>query len=126
MKKLYMLSVLMCIVIGVICGCGGKQYQRVEISKLISDLRENVPVATQRYVGKYVELSGELNRIDMAGKYFTLKTEDQVKVIYCSVRNNQHMGILSRKSSGGTVTVRGKIRNAESLLGYSLDVDSVE
>jgi len=126
MKKKMICAVVVGLMISIMCGCDNHHYQTVEISKMMSDLRENVALASQHYTGMYVSLSGRLDRVDEKGKYFTIDVGDPVKSIYCSIKDNQQWNTVGRKSMGGTVYVRGKIRTVGALMGYAIDVDTVE
>jgi hypothetical protein len=102
----------------------------VEIStdELLKVLNENALKASMMYKNKIVKLTGRLTNIDAQGKYFTLgpiKQQYTFVGVHCSI-NKDHIDTVLNFINGQSVTVTGQITIVGEVLGYTLEVDSIE
>ena len=108
------------------------EYTEYTVEKLMNDLDKNAAKAKDRYVDKYVELSGRLSYIDIDGKYFSIRPEKETTIsmlhVNCDLRKKDKESLkrLKELEVGDNVTVRGKITDIGDILGYDLKVDSIE
>lgn len=105
-----------------------QEYISYEISQLINDLDKNAMNAKNKYRGQTVEITGKLKNIDSNGDYIALSpTNDKstFKMIQCYIKNNRQKKKIKELSTGDTVSVKGKIKSVNEVLGYSLDIHSI-
>lgn len=85
--------------------------------------------ASQKYVGKYVAVTGCVGTIDASGKYIVLNRLDNswVESIHCNVNGDEDViNQIAQLSSGSVVTVYGEITNVGEIMGYSMDIHFIE
>ena len=103
-------------------------YTAYNVSDLIKDLENNALGAEQKYDGQYVELKGKLSTIDSDGSYICLDpTNNEFNFInvQCYTKNDDQINQIAQMSKGDIITVRGKITDVGEILGYQLDIDSI-
>ena len=146
-KRWWFIALTVFIILGVIGNLGGTdtdapskveekepeiEYTEYTVEKLMNDLDKNAAKAKDRYVDKYVELSGRLSYIDVDGKYFSIRPEKETTIsmlhVNCDLRKKDKESLkrLKELEVGDNVTVRGKITDIGDILGYDLKVDSIE
>lgn len=103
------------------------EYTSVTVNELMSDLDSNAMNASDKYKGKYLEVTGKLSNIDSSGKYIDLVPDEDFAIIgiQCYIKNNEQKEAIKSMNIGDTVTVRGKCTDVGEVLGYSLDIESV-
>ena len=104
-------------------------YSQYDVSALLTDLDENALKASETYEGQYVSLTGKIGTIDSSGKYIDLLPIDDewtIIGIQCYITNDEQKAAIMELSTGDTVTVEGKITSVGEVLGYSLDIDSIQ
>ena len=101
-------------------------YEKVSILDMIGQLRMNAARAQQRYKGKYIEFSGVLSNVDADGDYFNVETGEFLAGIQCYLKDSKNQKTIINKNIGSRVHVKGLARDVGEVLGYSLDVISVE
>lgn len=104
-------------------------YSQYDVSALLTDLDENALKASETYEGQYVSLTGKIRTIDSSGKYISLLPIDDewtIIGIQCYITNDEQKAAIMELSTGDTVTVEGKITSVGEVLGYSLDIDSIQ
>lgn len=104
-------------------------YTAYSVSQLIDDLENNAMKAAETYNGQYVELTGELSTIDSGGSYVSVAPTGEDFCLYdvtCYIQNDEQKQVVMELSSGDGVKVKGKITDVGEVLGYYLDIDSIE
>ena len=86
----------------------------------MSQLDSNAMGASDKYKGKYLEITGKLSNIDAAGKYIDLIG------VQCYIKNDDQKSKIASMSKGDTVTLKGKCTDVGEVLGYSLDIEEIE
>lgn len=104
------------------------EYQVIDIQTLFDDLDNNAAKAKNDYNKKYVEITGVLKVIDSDGKYITISidgTSYLFKTVQCYIKDKAQLDVVFTKSVGDELTIKGKITSVGEVLGYSLDIDSI-
>jgi len=105
------------------------EYTEVTTDELSDALEANAMNASDTYKGNYYAVTGRLSSIDASGNYIVLvdvNDEWSMHVIQCYVKNDEQLEKIKSMSTDDTVTVRGKITDVGEVLGYSLDIDSID
>ena len=105
-----------------------KEYTSYTVSQLIDDLEENALIAENTYLNQYVEITGRLSVIDSDGKYISLAPQNDmftIQDVQCYIKNDEQKAQVANLSKGDVITVKGKIKSIGELMGYSLDIDSI-
>lgn len=104
-------------------------YTAYAVSELMDDLNGNALKAAEKYKDQYVELTGRLNVIDSSGMYISIvSTQDEFAIlgVQCYIKSEDQKTAVMDMAVGDTLVVKGKITDVGEILGYSLDIDSVE
>jgi len=103
------------------------EYTVCTVNEMISALEGNAASASDKYKDKYLEVTGRLNVIDSSGDYISIYPDDEFALtgVQCFVQNDEQLNIVKQLNKGDQVTVRGKCTNVGEVLGYSLDIDSI-
>lgn len=104
------------------------EYTAVSVNDMMSDLDSNAMGASDKYKGKYLEITGKLSNIDAAGKYIDLMADGDFEIIgvQCYIKNDDQKAKIASMSKGDTVTLKGKCTDVGEVLGYSLDIEEIE
>lgn len=104
------------------------EYTAVSVNDMMSDLDSNAMGASDKYKGKYLEITGKLTNIDAAGKYIDLMADGDFEIIgvQCYIKNDDQKAKISSMSKGDTVTLKGKCTDVGEVLGYSFDIAEIE
>ena len=103
------------------------EYQEVSVQEMVDTLESNALKAKETYEGKYIEVSGYLNNIDSSGDYITLYADEySFTGVQCFAKNKDLKSQISNMSIGDTVTLRGKCTSVGEVLGYSVEIDSID
>lgn len=103
-------------------------YTAVDVGTMMNDLDSNAMKASDAYKDQYLEITGRLNVIDSSGKYISLTPADEeyaILGIQCYIKNDEQKNAVMDMAIGDTVTLRGKCTDVGEVLGYSLDIDSI-
>lgn len=103
-------------------------YESVDLQTMIDDLESNALKAEKTYKNKYVEITGEISNFDSSGKYINIKTDtDAIDFtnIMCYIKKDSQRDFLMEKSTGDTVTIKGKVISVGEVLGYSINIAEV-
>ncbi len=104
------------------------EYTAYSVSELVDDLEANALKAEEKYKDKYVEISGRLSVIDSDGKYISLSPTDNefcLTNVQCYIKNDEQKAQIIELSKGDILTIKGKIKSIGEVLGYTLDIDSI-
>lgn len=107
------------------------EYTAYDVTELFDALKDNALKAQNTYIGQYVELTGYLGTIDSNGKYIGLEANPDnwdylLQNVHCTLKKGSgQLEQVMELKQGEKITVRGKITTVGEVLGYSLDVDSI-
>lgn len=104
------------------------EYTTVSVNDMMTALNDNAMGASDKYKGKYLEITGKLTNIDAAGKYIDLMADGDFEIIgvQCYIKNDDQKSKISSMSKGDTVTLKGKCTDVGEVLGYSFDITEIE
>lgn len=104
------------------------EYEDVSADQLSEDLESNAAAAKDKYDGNHYAISGKLGNIDSDGAYIDLDTSDEWDFtnIQCFIQNDEQLEQIKSMSKGDSIVVKGKVTDVGELLGYSIDIDSIE
>ena len=137
-KQLWFIILIVVVIIGAVGAAGSGEdkvepaqivYSQYDVSTLLTDLDENALKAAENYEGQYVSLTGEIGTIDSSGEYidlFPIDDEWAIIGVQCYITNEEQKTAIMELSTGDTVTVEGKITSVGEVLGYSLDIDTIQ
>lgn len=104
------------------------EYTACNVNDMMTALDENAIGASDTYKDKYLEVTGVLGNIDSNGKYIDLMPSDDefaISGVQCYIKNDEQKNAVANMKKGDTVTVRGKCTDVGEVLGYSLNIDSI-
>ena len=102
--------------------------ERVSADELINLLNDNALKASNQYKGKNIQLTGKITNIDASGDYFSLgplKDNFSFYNINCQIED-KHIAQVINFSKGQIVTLNGKVSRIGEIIGYIIDVDTIE
>ena len=104
------------------------EYTSVSVNDMMTALNDNAMGASDKYKGKYLEITGKLTNIDAAGKYINLMADGDFEIIgvQCYIKNDDQKAKISSLTKGDTVTLKGKCTDVGEVLGYSFDITEIE
>ncbi|MBQ9437742.1 MAG: NINE protein [Lachnospiraceae bacterium] len=105
------------------------EYEGTTVEILMSDLEFNSMAAADEYKGNYYAVTGKLSVIDAQGKYIVLTNpydEWAYQGVNCYIKTDDVRNKVKTLSTDSIITVRGKITSVGEILGYSLDIDSID
>ncbi len=105
------------------------EYIDIDIDVLEDALKKNAASAKDQYNGNYYAITGRLGTIDSDLKYISLlSTTDKYDIIgiHCNIKNNKTKDIVKTLEKDQIIIVKGKITDVGEVLGYFLDIDSIE
>ena len=115
---------------------GGQQqetvsYTHYNVTELFDALKKNALSAEKTYNGQYVEIEGYLGTIDSGGKYICVEASSNsydylFDSVQCYIKSAEQTDRVMEMNAGDPITVRGKITAVDEVLGYSLDIDSID
>ena len=105
------------------------EYTGYDIANMNADLESNAAAAKDKYMDKYVEITGELSNIDSDGNYISLTDpgdEWDLVGIMCYIETDEQLDKVKALSTGDDVTVGGKVTNVGEIIGYFIDIDYIK
>lgn len=104
------------------------EYTSVSVNDMMDALNNNAMGASDKYKGKYLEITGKLTNIDAGGKYIDLMADGDFEIIgvQCYIKNDDQKAKISALTKGDTVTLKGKCTDVGEVLGYSFDITEIE
>ena len=105
------------------------EYTVVDLKTMLDELDANALKAERDYQNAYIEFTGDISVIDSDGDYIAVCESGNrftFKNITCYIKNDAQLDVVLTKSVGDTVTVKGKIKSIGEVLGYTLDIDSIQ
>lgn len=102
-------------------------YIPVTADELADALNGNAMKAKEDYEGKYLEITGTLGTVDSDGKYIGIDTDAFALVnIQCYLQTDDQRAVVMSKTTGDSIVVRGICEDVGELLGYRIEIDSIE
>ena len=107
----------------------GDEYITCTAKDLINDLEGNALKAADKYKGRNLIITGVLGTIDSGGDYISLESKDNLYSftnIQCFIKDETTLNKVMDMKKGQKITVKGKCRSVGEILGYSIDIESIE
>lgn len=150
-KKPWFIIIVVLLVIGLIGSIGGSgssksksnsdssneakteetiEYQVYDVGTMMSELDANAASASDKYKDQYVSITGRLSNIDSDCAYIDVVDQNDewaIIGVQCYTKNNDEViAKVKQLSKDQIITVKGKIFNVGEVIGYSLNIDSIE
>ena len=105
-------------------------YTHYDVTELFDALSTNAMKAQSDFKDQYVEIEGYLSVIDSDGKYIGVGASPDdyayfLQNIQCYLKTDEQKQQIMGIDSGSHITVRGKITSVGEVLGYSMNIDSI-
>lgn len=98
-------------------------------SDLVNDLSNNAMKAKNMYEDHQVAITGKVSNIASNGKYINLEPTDNpysLTNIQCFIKSTEVKEQVLNLNVGDIVTVKGKCTSVGELLGYSINIETIE
>lgn len=105
-----------------------KEYIKCTVDEMVKILEENALKAEGTYQDKYVEVTGKLSVIDSDGNYIALTTVEESWSfinVQCFIKNDEQLQKVMEMKKDDIVTLKGHVTNIGEVLGYQLDIESI-
>ncbi len=105
------------------------EYIEYSAQTLIEDLNSNALKAENTYMGAYVTLTGKLSIIDSDGNYISLSPQNELisfTTVQCFVTDDSQLEKIIEMQTDDIITLKGQITSVGEILGYYLDIHSIE
>lgn len=135
LKKLGIAVVIVCGILFAFAMCSSSEvpedveYIAVDSVEMYDELSANAYSAEEKYSDMYVKIEGEISVIDSDGEYISLKVPSDkywLESILCNFTEDEQKEILKDKTIGDTVIIEGQISEIGEILGYSVDIHTIE
>lgn len=104
-----------------------REYIEVTADEMYDELYENAMNAEEKYNDAYVAITGRLSTIDSDGSYISIAPDNHpLDSVMCYITNDDQKEKIKSMSKGETITVKGQIRDVGEVMGYSMNIDSIE
>ena len=105
-------------------------YTHYPVTELFDTLSNNALKAEKTFQDQYVEIEGYLSTIDSDGKYIAVGADPEnwdymLQSVQCYVKSDEQLNQIIEMSAGDPIVVRGKIKDVGELLGFQMDIDSI-
>ena len=105
-------------------------YTQYDVTELFDALSKNALKAEQTFQDQYVEIKGFLSNIDSDGKYISVGAhpDDYTYLwqsIQCYIKGDTLLEQVLELEIGNPIVVRGKINDIGEVLGYTMNLDSI-
>lgn len=146
-KKWWFCALVVIVAIGIIGGASGgsgnggdtKQpsgteqpvsYTHYDVTELFDALKSNAMKAQSDFKGQYVEIEGYLSVIDSDGKYIGVGAAPDnytyvLQTVHCNIKNDAQKQQIMNINTDSPIVVRGKITSVGEIMGFTLDMDSI-
>ena len=97
------------------------------VNQMMEDLNANAMKASSIYKDQNIEITGKLKNIDSSGAYISLYSDNEWDFIgvTCYLKNDEQREQVMNMSIGDTVTLKGKCTEVGEVLGYALNIESI-
>lgn len=103
-------------------------YTPCKVDEMMDMLEENALKAEKTYQDQHLEITGRLSVIDSDGSYislYPLNDEWAFTGVQCFIQDDEQLNQVLEMKIGDTVTVKGQITNIGEVIGYTMDIDSI-
>ena len=106
-------------------------YTHYDVTELFDTLSGNALKAEKTFQNQYVELEGYLSVIDSDGNYIGVGAHPNdynylLQSVTCYIkRNDDLLEQIMEMNIGDSIVVRGKITDIGEILGYTMNLDSI-
>ena len=78
--------------------------------------------------GQKLAITGKLETIDSDGKYISLSSGKSFDFtnIQCYIKSDEQKAKIMEMKKGDTLTVKGKCKDVGEVIGYQLDIESID
>lgn len=100
-------------------------YVSVDVSTMVTELKENALKAKETYKGNYFEITGRLSNIDSDGKYISIAPSDEKLSVYtvlCSIKNTDQKSKIIDLKKDDIITIKVKIKDVGEVMGFTADI----
>ena len=104
-------------------------YTEITVGELIDDLEANALNAADKHTDQYYAVTGKLSNIDSSGKYISISDPDElfsIVNVQCYIKTDEVKNIVKSLSTDSIITVKGQITDVGEVLGYSMNIDTIE
>lgn len=104
-------------------------YEEVSVDDLMETLDGNALKAENTYNEKHLKITGRLGTIDSDGKYISLlpvNDEWAFLGVQCYIENEEQLNQVMEMSTDDIVVLSGQISKVGEIMGYSLDIHTIE
>ena len=107
-----------------------KEYIQCSATDLFDLVHGNALKAKSTYEGAYVEISGYVTNIDASGKYISIGAKsDNYEYLFdsiqCFIKDDVTLEKVMELSKDNFVTIKGKITSVGEVLGYTMNIESI-
>ena len=105
-------------------------YTHYNVTELLDALNSNAMKAQSDFKGQYVEIEGYLSTIDSDGKYISVGAAPNdytyvLQSVLCNIKNDTQKQQIMNINTDSPIVVRGKITSVGEVMGFALDMDSI-
>ncbi len=105
-------------------------YAKYDVTDLFKALDDNAIKAKNEFKNQYVELTGYISNMDASGDYIDIGANPNsydymFESVQCYIKSDEQLQIITELSKGDRVTIRGQITDVGEIMGYSLNIDSI-
>lgn len=105
-------------------------YTHYDVTELFDALKSNAMKAQSDFKGQYVEIEGYLSVIDSDGKYISVGAAPDnytyvLQSVHCNIKNDAQKQQIMNINTDSPIVVRGKITSVGEVMGFTLDMDSI-
>lgn len=105
-------------------------YAHYDVTELFDALSGNALKAEKTFQNQYVELEGYLSNIDSDGNYISIAAHPDDysylwQTVQCYIKGDALLDQVMELNVGDPIIVRGKINDIGEVLGYSMNLDSI-
>ena len=103
-------------------------YIVISADELVDCINKNALAAQNAFKGKKLAVTGKLGTIDSDGKYIGLDSSKDFDFtnIQCYIKSDEQKAKIMEMKNGDILTIKGKCKDVGELLGYSIDIESIE
>lgn len=105
-------------------------YTHYNVTELFDALKSNAMKAQNDFKDQYVEIEGYLSVVDSDGKYIGVGAAPDdysyvLQDVQCYIKNDTQKQQIMEISKDSPIVVRGKITRVGEVLGFSMNIDSI-
>ena len=105
-------------------------YTHYNVTELFEALKNNAMKAQSDFKDQYVEIEGYLDVVDSDGKYIGVGAAPNdynyiLQNVQCYIKDDTQKQQIMEIGTESPITVRGKIISVGEVLGFSMNIDSI-